>query len=310
LTNAGKFEHRLLTAGRFQTMFLVTFLSHLLQQLVGWLVAWRYDWTARRAEAGGLRAARLALAEYLPPAGVVLEVGAGTGATLASGAYDARPPDAPRRITLTEPDLYMRDRLQRKVEAGLGRTVTAPIVVQDAALPSLPFREHEFDAVVMCFVASHLHGRADGMKELFRVMRPGGVLAVLDHGAHAVDEHARVVSRAENDAPVGSRTKHHHCHENHHHGNLDWHSNHANGNFSLSWFWEWVRFHIVVRRHMHSHGHAGLSFEPIIDDATAAGFERDVVRTIDVHGTGIKFLSEVLVAVFRKPLDGTASVAR
>jgi ubiquinone/menaquinone biosynthesis C-methylase UbiE len=284
-------------------MFLLTLLGSLLQRLVGWLVAWRYDWTNHRAEVGGLRAARLALAGYLPPAGVILEVGAGTGATLASGAYDARPPDAPRRVTLTEPDLYMRNRLRRKVEAGLGRTVTAPIVVQDAALPELPFQAQEFDAVVMCFVASHLHGREDCMKELFRVLRPGGVLAVLDHGAHAHagDAHTGGVSGNEGDAPGADRTKHH-FHENHH-GELHGNTKHAKEKFSLSWFWEWVRFHWVMRRHKHFHGHTGLSFEPIIDDATAAGFERETMKTIEIHEAGFDIMSKILFAVFRKPLE-------
>jgi ubiquinone/menaquinone biosynthesis C-methylase UbiE len=268
----------------------------LVERAVGWLVAWRYDRTAKRCEAGGIAAARLGLAAYIPPCASVLEIGAGTGSTLAAGTFDARPPDAPRRIVLTEPDSAMRARLERKLRAGLARNVSAAVVVHDFALPKLPVPEREFDAVVICFVASHLARRAEGMKELFRVMKPGGVLAILDHGAHVHDT-CTGARQAAATASEDSSSQHHHHRS---HGKAISEHNH-DSSFTLSWFWEWIRFHSLIRKHKHSHGQLGLDFGPIIDDIKAAGFEQEVLREIKMHDTGFDVLSEILFAIFKKP---------
>ena len=76
--------------------------------------------------------------------------------------------------------------------AGLGRDVVAvdsdsdmvaisatvvPGMVVGAALPSLPFDDHTFDAVTANFVLNHVSDPLTAMREIARVVRPGGRLA-------------------------------------------------------------------------------------------------------------------------------------
>jgi ubiquinone/menaquinone biosynthesis C-methylase UbiE len=80
----------------------------------------------------------------------------------------------------------MRGRMEKKLnDGGLDQRVTAELTVVCAALPNLSFSDEYIDAVVTWFVTSHLPRGPESMKEVFRVLRPGGVLAVLYHGAHA-----------------------------------------------------------------------------------------------------------------------------
>lgn len=128
---------------------------------------------------------RRELVEAVPVNSKLLEIGAGTGATLASGAYDG---DASRfaSVTMAEPDSGMRARLNRKLEARREALGTRDICVVDAALPSLPFDDASFDAVVYILVHSHISDRSSATKEIVRLLAPGGLLLFLDHGAHAV----------------------------------------------------------------------------------------------------------------------------
>ncbi|MFI7636253.1 class I SAM-dependent methyltransferase [Nonomuraea sp. NPDC049400] len=47
-----------------------------------------------------------------------------------------------------------------------------------AALPDLPFKDEEFDAIAGNFVINHVPDTARALKELHRVLRPGGTLAL------------------------------------------------------------------------------------------------------------------------------------
>jgi hypothetical protein len=79
---------------------------------VGALVAWNYERVSRRIEASSIATVRWALVAHLPPRSVVLEIGAGTGATLASGAYDSSP-NGPQCVVLVEPDCDLRGRMEK-----------------------------------------------------------------------------------------------------------------------------------------------------------------------------------------------------
>lgn len=46
----------------------------------------------------------------------------------------------------------------------------------DASVYALPFADGSFDAVLMVRVFHHLHNSADALKELHRILRPGGTL--------------------------------------------------------------------------------------------------------------------------------------
>ena len=101
---------------------------------MSWLTAAFYDRFMRVSEEACLGAWRAELLGGL--SGEVLEVGAGTGATLA--LY----PKSVTRLVACEPDSHMRRRLQAKVDSSGARKVE----VCDAGLGSLPFAAASFDA--------------------------------------------------------------------------------------------------------------------------------------------------------------------
>lgn len=100
----------------------------------------------------------------LPPADVLLEAGAGTGALWAEGAPDG--------LVATDLSAAMCDALRQR---GL-RTVRA-----DAA--ALPFRDGTFGGAVCNHVLYHLDDPHRGLAELRRVVRDGGWVAVATNGA-------------------------------------------------------------------------------------------------------------------------------
>ena len=102
--------------------------------------------------------------------GRVLEIGAGTGANL-----DAYPAGIDALI-LTEPDAAMRARLRRRVERG-----SRPATVVDAGAEALPFPDAKFDTVVSTLVLCTVPDAHAAVRELRRVLRPGGQLLFLEH---------------------------------------------------------------------------------------------------------------------------------
>lgn len=162
-------------------MTLYTMLMSLLEAILSPLFAWFFD---RHAEPAEVSAKRRELLGAVPHGAAVLEVGAGTGTTLASGAYEGA---AGRfgRLVLSEPDRGMRDRLRAKLGGRASGVARGQVEVSDAALPRLAFDDAAFDAVGIFLALSHVHGRAAALKEMVRVLRPGGKFLLLDHGVHA-----------------------------------------------------------------------------------------------------------------------------
>jgi ubiquinone/menaquinone biosynthesis C-methylase UbiE len=130
--------------------------------------AWLYDPFLALAERRGMAALRL---ELLSAArGRVLEVGAGTGRNLA--AYPARL----EQLVLSEPDPGMRARLRRRVERG-----GQPTSVVAAGAEALPFADGSYDTVVSTMVLCTVPDVRAGVRELRRVLRPGGRLLFIEH---------------------------------------------------------------------------------------------------------------------------------
>jgi SAM-dependent methyltransferase len=123
-----------------------------------------FFWLAERA---GLAARRRALVRQAR--GRVLEIGAGTGLNLRHYRDDAE-------LVLSEPEEAMADRLRQRV-AALGRPATVVI----AGAEALPFADAEFDAVVSTLVLCTVPDQDAALREIRRVLKPGGQLLFMEH---------------------------------------------------------------------------------------------------------------------------------
>lgn len=143
---------------------------------MAWIVAAVYDRVMRTAEVACLMQWREQLLQDVT--GVVLEVGAGTGATLP--LY----PSTITRLVLAEPDPHMMHRLERKS----GIRGAAHIELSEASLDALPMPDASFDAVVSSLVLCSVRDARGALNEIFRVLKPGGRLLFLEHVA--ADSHS------------------------------------------------------------------------------------------------------------------------
>jgi ubiquinone/menaquinone biosynthesis C-methylase UbiE len=102
--------------------------------------------------------------------GSVLEIGAGTGLNLAH--YNGRI----ESLVLTEPEPAMLRRLQKKAreEAPLATILRAPA-------EDLPFEDDSFDTVIATLVLCGVDDQARSVREIRRVLKPGGRLLFLEH---------------------------------------------------------------------------------------------------------------------------------
>jgi ubiquinone/menaquinone biosynthesis C-methylase UbiE len=100
----------------------------------------------------------------------VLEIGGGTGANLSF----YRP--AAGSLTITEPDTAMMRRLERRAreQAPLAKILRAPA-------EDLPFEDGTFDVVVSTMVLCGVSDQPRALRQLRRVLRPGGQLLFIEH---------------------------------------------------------------------------------------------------------------------------------
>ncbi len=136
--------------------------------LRGRFFAATYDRQIAKTEAAGLRALRQQL--LAAAAGDVLEIGGGTGANVA--LY----PAAVRSLTITEPEAPMLRRLERRVSE-LG----SHAMVIRAPAEDLPFEDGTFDVVVSTLVLCGVSDQPRALRQLRRVLRPGGQFLFLEH---------------------------------------------------------------------------------------------------------------------------------
>jgi len=102
--------------------------------------------------------------------GDVIEIGGGTGANLA--LYDG----ALRSLTLTEPEKPMVKRLQRRIDEVRPGTKLLRAPAED-----LPFDDDNFDVAVSTLVLCTVDDQPRALRELHRVLRPGGKLLFMEH---------------------------------------------------------------------------------------------------------------------------------
>ena len=127
-----------------------------------------YDPMSRASEEAGMREMRDGL--LAEAGGSVLEIGAGTGANLAHYC------DKVESLVCTEPEPAMLRRLQRKAseEASLAKILQAPA-------EDLPFEDDSFDTVVSTLVLCGVDDQRQALREIRRVLRPGGHLLFIEH---------------------------------------------------------------------------------------------------------------------------------
>lgn len=142
------------------------------------MFALTYDRQMAKAEKAGLRAFRERL--LAGAAGDVLEIGGGTGANLP--CYGP----AVTSLTITEPQPAMLRRLERAVREHAvrhhgvrhhgpsARGLRAPA-------EDLPFDDHSFDVAVSTLVLCGVDDQPRALRELRRVLRPGGRLLFIEH---------------------------------------------------------------------------------------------------------------------------------
>ncbi|MGN6167563.1 MAG: class I SAM-dependent methyltransferase, partial [Solirubrobacteraceae bacterium] len=148
-------------------------------------------------ENDGLRAHRLVLLTVA--GGDVLVVGAGTGANLAHYGEDLR------TLTLTEPEKPMIRRLQKRIHQH--RPDAKPL---RAPAEDLPFNDDSFDTVVSTLVLCTVDDQPRALREIRRVLRPGGRLLFIEHVRSDDERLARLQDRM---MPINVRIGHG-CHCN------------------------------------------------------------------------------------------------
>jgi ubiquinone/menaquinone biosynthesis C-methylase UbiE len=132
------------------------------------LFAALYDTVSKGSEDAGLREERRRL--LAGAAGETLEIGAGTGLNL------AHYPEAVTRLTLAEPDQHMRRRLRQRLD-----TLDRKAEIVDGSAERLPFADATFDTVVVTFVLCSVSDQEVALREITRVLKPGGRLLFLEH---------------------------------------------------------------------------------------------------------------------------------
>lgn len=140
-----------------------------IKKLRSLLIAKTYDFAMKSTEKRCLAQWRkeiLALAH-----GDLLEIGAGTGINL------CHYPEHASSITLSEPDPQMRKQLTRKIAEFKSRRIT----VIDCDAEAIDRPDNSFDTIVTTLVLCSVNCQSSSLKEIYRLLRPEGVLLFMEH---------------------------------------------------------------------------------------------------------------------------------
>lgn len=111
---------------------------------------------------------------WIPRAeGDVLELGVGSGLNLAF--YD---PARVRRVVAVDPSAPLLDRARERA-----RAAAVPVEIVAAPAEHLPFDDRSFDTVVTTYTLCSVGSPGEALREARRVLRPGGRVVFVEHGA-------------------------------------------------------------------------------------------------------------------------------
>jgi ubiquinone/menaquinone biosynthesis C-methylase UbiE len=130
----------------------------------GRMFAFGYDYFLKATEDAGLRDMRREL--LAEASGRTLELGSGTGANV-----ELYPP-AVTDLVLTEPDRFMAAKLRSKYP---DREVV------EAPAEKLPFEDDSFDTVALTLVLCTVPDPEGALREVARVLKPGGRFLFIEH---------------------------------------------------------------------------------------------------------------------------------
>jgi ubiquinone/menaquinone biosynthesis C-methylase UbiE len=144
--------------------------------------AMTYDRQMAKTEKAGLSAFRQRL--LAGAKGQVIEIGGGTGANLPCYGPDVE------SLTITEPQLPMLRHLERRVreQRPVAKVLRAPA-------EDLPFDDDTFDVAVSTLVLCGVDDQPRALRELRRVLRPGGLLLFIEHVRSGDPGRARLQDR-------------------------------------------------------------------------------------------------------------------
>ncbi len=103
--------------------------------------------------------------------GVALEIGAGTGLN-----FPYYMPERCERVDAVEPDPAMLRYARQRLDLA-----HLPITLTSASIEALPFAGQTFDSVVVTQVFCSVADPLQGLREIQRVLKPGGTLLLLEH---------------------------------------------------------------------------------------------------------------------------------
>lgn len=130
------------------------------------------EWDAIRQELFGANFLDEAMLGLVPPSWAVADLGCGTG-------------EIARRLASQVRRVLAVDREPSMIEAARSRLEAFPSAeVREGDLLDLPIDDGELDAAVISLVLHHLADPVKAIAEAARILRPGGLLLVVDMVAH------------------------------------------------------------------------------------------------------------------------------